>query len=341
MLSWVCYVIRHEHPICKRTHYVTILMSQTTHQQSSTSLDTHKAAEPSSRYAFYLLASVIFLWGINFPLMKIALEEIDPWTFRTLCLTAAGSGFFALAKMGGLPLSIPRQERKPIVLAALLNVTGWSLCSAYGLVHLQAGRAAVIGSTMPLWATIMARFVLKEQLTYEHLAGLGLGLVGLTILIWPDIRAIGEAPFHAAFMLGAAISWAAGTITMKHFQWTAPIIVLTGWQFILGAIPLVTGTLLFSPAITLSQISFKVIFCLAYTIIAGIIFCYWAWFKAVSLLPTSVVSISTLPIPVLGVFSSALILAERIGLREFVALALVLVGLFIVLIRPYGVESNR
>ncbi len=120
--------------------------------------------------------------------------------------------------------------------------------SAYGLAHLQAGRAAVIGSTMPLWAMIMAKFVLKEQLTFERLVGLGLGLVGLTILIWPDIRAIGEAPFHAAFMLGAAISWAAGTITMKHFQWTTPIIVLTGWQFILGGIPIVAGTSAFSPS---------------------------------------------------------------------------------------------
>jgi drug/metabolite transporter (DMT)-like permease len=242
--------------------------------------------------------------------------------------------------MGGFSLAIPSRERKPIALAALLNVTGWFLCSAYGLAHLQAGRAAVIGSTMPLWAIIMAKFFLKEQLTLERLVGLGLGLVGLTILIWPDIRAIGEAPFHAAFMLAAAISWAAGTITMKRFQWTAPIIVLTGWQFILGAIPVVSGTLLFPSGIAVSLISPKAILAMAYTIIVPTLFCHWAWFKSVSLLPTSVASMGTLPIPVLGVFSSALILGERIGLREFLALVLVLVGLSIVVIRFYGVLAK-
>jgi drug/metabolite transporter (DMT)-like permease len=316
-------------------------MSKTTRLQSSTSLDTNVIAEPSARYAFFLLASVIFLWGISFPIMKIALEEIEPWTFRTLTLLIAGPSLLTLGKMAGFRLAIPSQERKPIILAALFNITGWFLFSAYGVTHLQAGRAAVIGSTMPLWAAIMARFVLKEQLTSERLAGLGLGLVGLTILIWPDIRAIGEAPFYAAFMLGAAISWAAGTITLKHFQWTTPISVLTAWQLILGGIPIVAGTLLFPPAITLSQISFKVILCLAYTIIVAIIFCYWAWFKVVSLLPTSVASIGTLPIPVLGVFSSALILGERIGLRELVALVFVLVGLLIVMIRSYEVERDE
>jgi drug/metabolite transporter (DMT)-like permease len=84
-----------------------------------------------------------------------------------------------------------------------------------------------------------------------------------------------------------------------------------------------------------------VILCLSYTIIVAIIFCYWAWFKVVSLLPTSVASIGTLPIPVLGVFSSALILGERIGLRELVALVFVLVGLLIVMIRSYEVERDE
>jgi len=319
---------------------MSLSMSQTADLETSLSANNVKIPPPRPHSGLLLLASVILGWGISWPIGKIALEEIDPWTFRTLCLIVAGPGLFALAKMGGLSLAITSRERKPIALAALLNVTGWFLCSAYGLAHLQAGRAAVIGSTMPLWAMIMAKFVLKEQLTYERLVGLGLGLVGLTILIWPDIRAIGEAPFHAAFMLGAAISWAAGTITMKHFQWTTPIIVLTGWQFILGAIPLVTGSLLFPSGIAVSLISPKAILATAYTIILATIFCHWAWFKAVSLLPTSVASMGTLPIPVLGVFSGALILGERIGLRELVALGFVLVGLLIVTIRFYEVEKD-
>ena len=317
------------------------LMSQTADLETSPSANNLKIPPPRPHSALLLLASVILGWGISWPISKIALEEIDPWTFRTLCLIVAGPGLFALAKMGGFSLAITSRERKPIALAALLNVTGWFLCSAYGLAHLQAGRAAVIGSTMPLWATIMARFVLKEQLTFRRLVGLGLGLVGLSILIWPDIRTIGEAPFYAAFMLGAAISWAAGTITMKHFQWTAPIIILTGWQLILGAIPVVIGTLLCPSEIALSLISPKAVLATAYAIIVATIFCNWAWFKAVSLLPTSVASIGTLPIPVLGVFSGALILGERVGLREFVALILVLVGLSIVLIRSYEVERDQ
>ena len=335
----LCNLGRTNRPVEK--YLVLASMSQTTNLDTSLSTINLTISPPRRHSALLLLASVILGWGISWPIGKIALEEIDPWTFRTLCLIIAGPSLLALAKMGGLSLAITSRERKPIALAALLNVTGWFLCSAYGLAHLQAGRAAVIGSTMPLWAMIMAKFVLKEQLTFERLVGLGLGLVGLTILIWPDIRAIGEAPFHAAFMLGAAISWAAGTITMKRFQWTAPIIVLTGWQFTLGAIPVVTGTLLFPSEIAVSLISPKAILALSYTIILATLFCHWAWFKAVSLLPTSVASMGTLPIPVFGVFSSALILGERIGFRELVALFFVLAGLLIVIIRSHEVEKDQ
>ena len=319
---------------------MSLSMSQTTDSETSLSADTQKVSSSHPHFALWLLASVVFIWGISWPIGKIALEEIEPWTFRTLCLVIAGPSLLALAKMAGFRLVIPSQERKPVILAALLNITGWFLFSAYGLTHLQAGRAAVIGSTMPLWAAIMARFVLKEQLPCERIAGLGLGLVGLTVLIWPDIRAIGKAPFHAAFMLSAAISWAAGTITMKYFHWTTPIIVLTGWQFIIGALPVVAGTLLFPSSIVLSLISPRAIFATLYTIIIATIFCHWAWFKAISFLPTSIVSISTVAIPVLGVFSGALVLGERIGLRELVALVFVLVGLLIVMIRSYDVERD-
>ena len=166
----LCYQGRTNRPV--ETTLMSLSMSQTTHLETSLSANNVKIPPPRPHSGLLLLASVIFGWGISWPIGKIALEEIDPWTFRTLCLIIAGPGLFALAKMGGLSLAITSRERKPIALAALLNVTGWFLCSAYGLAHLQAGRAAVIGSTMPLWATIMAKFVLKEQLTYERLVGL-------------------------------------------------------------------------------------------------------------------------------------------------------------------------
>jgi drug/metabolite transporter (DMT)-like permease len=63
------------------------------------------------------------------------------------------------------------------------------------------------------------------------------------------------------------------------------------------------------------------------------IFCQTAFFKLLSLLPAHVAGISVLPVPVVGVVSSAIILAEPVGVAEVAALVLVVGGLFL-LVRP-------
>src|SRR3546814_2023646 len=106
-----------------------------------------------------------------------------------------------------------------------MRISDWSsdVCSSD-----LAGRAVIIAYTMPLWAVMLARLTLGDPITPGRLIGLLFGLGGLAILIGPDLRALGAAPAGAAFMLGAAISWAIGTIAVKRSAWTIPTIMLTG-----------------------------------------------------------------------------------------------------------------
>ena len=164
--------------------------------------------------------------------------------------------------------------------------------------------------------------------------GLGLGLTGLTILIGPDVKVLGTAPLGALFMLGAAMSWAAGTVFIKYFSWTVPTAVLTGWQLILGGIPVVIGAMTLETITALFSLSWRASLAMVYIIVLSMIFCQWAWFTVVRLFPASVAAIGTLAIPVIGVFSSSLVLGEPVGLQELCALFFVVTGLAIVLLRP-------
>ena len=289
---------------------------------------------------FLLLAAISFIWGINWPMMKIALSEIPPWTFRMLCLVIGGAGLLALVKANGLSVAIPKREIVPLFLCAFLNVTGWHLCSAYGLVYMTAGRASIIAFTMPLWAAILSSIILHERLTMGRLVGLCLGLAGLTILIGPDIKALRSAPVGEIFMLVAAFSWGAGTVSVKYFQWTIPTTLLAGWQLFLGGIPVIIGALILDPITIIFQLSWQCILATSFVILMGIIFCYWAWFKVINLFPATLASIGILLVPIIGVFSSALVLGEPVGWRELMALALVVSALGIVMIRPEEIRRN-
>jgi drug/metabolite transporter (DMT)-like permease len=293
-------------------------------------------AETLPQFGLVLFIFLSIFWGTNWPLMKIGLGEIPVWTFRTLCLFLGGFGVLCIAKASGMKLTIPRSEFWPLILVSLLNITGWHLCSAYGLITMDAGRAVIIGYTMPVWASMLGTFILGERLTFARLIGLLLGIAGLWILIGPDIRALGSAPLGAIFMLGAAVTWAGGTVLLKYFRWTMPITVLTGWQLILGGIPVIIGAFILEPITALLHVSWQAALATSYVILVGNILCFWAWVKVVNLFPASVASIGTLAIPVIGVLSSAVVLGEPVGFGEIAALILVVTALSIVMVKPKG-----
>jgi len=281
-----------------------------------------------------LLGALTVLWGGNWPAMKLGLSDVGPWTFRAFCLLTGGMGLLGIAKAGGHSLKISRAERWPLVVVALFNITLWHMFSAYGLTLIQAGRAAIIAYTMPLWAVILGRVILREHLTRARGFALLLGLAGLTILLGPEVRIIvGRAPLGALLMLAAAASWAAGAVLLKHFQWTMSTVLLTGWQVILGAVPVVLGQFVLEPLPSLADLSLKGVVGTAYAALIGVLVCHYAWVRVVQILPSAIAAIGTLGIPVVGVFSSGLILGEPVSLREIVALVLVVSALALLLER--------
>jgi drug/metabolite transporter (DMT)-like permease len=259
--------------------------------------------------------------------MKIVLSEIPPWTFRTVCLLAGGIGLLALARMAGSGLKIPLEDLKPLLITTLFNITGWHILSAYGIARMQAGRAAILAYTMPIWAILLSRLLLREHITPMRLWALTFGFAGLFLLLWPDIRSVEAAPAGALLMLGAAFCWAAGTVMVKFFRWHMPATLVIGWQLLLGGIPVVFGALLLESFNAVCGVSWNVLFTLIFLVFFPIIFCHWAFFVVVQIFPANVAALSTLGIPVIGVFSSALLLGEPIEIYELAALGLIVVSL--------------
>jgi drug/metabolite transporter (DMT)-like permease len=259
--------------------------------------------------------------------MKIVLGEIRPWTFRAICLAAGGAALLALARAGGADLRVPAGDLTPLIITSLINITGWHILSAYGLTLLHAGRAVIIAYTMPLWAILLSRLLLKEHITSARLWALGIGSTGLALLLGPDMRAVGAAPLGALMMLGAAVCWGAGTVLVKFFKWHMPGTLVMGWQLLIGGIPIVLGAILIDPVTAIAAVSWKAIAALMFVVALPTIFCHWAFFMVVQIFPANVAALSTLGIPVIGVFSSALILGEPVTATELVALFLVVLSL--------------
>ena len=296
--------------------------------------DSRASAQALPPLGFLLLAGLTLFWGGNWPAMKLALAEIPVWPFRSMCLIAGGVALLTLSRLSGRSIRVPTGEIRPLLVCVVFNILGWHLLSGYGVSLIEAGRASIIAFTMPLWATLFSRFVLGEALTRAKLLGLFFGLAGLAVLIGPDLRSLGAAPLGAAFMLGAAISWALGTVVMKRFRWTIPVATMAGWQLLIGAVPITLGALAFEEFPDLTELSPPAFAALLYVLSFPMVFCHWAWFTVVRLFPAAIAAIGTLAIPIVGVLSSGLLLGEPVGSRELAALALVCAALAVVLVLP-------
>ena len=289
---------------------------------------------PLPAIGFLMLASLGLFWGLNWPGMKIALGEITIWWFRGMSVAAGAIGLLAISALAGQKVWPTRAELRPLLICTVFNILGWHICTGYGVSLMPAGRASIIAFTMPVWAAILAVWLLGERMTAYRIAGLVLGMAGLAVLIGSDLAVFDEAPLGALFMLGAATTWATGTVLFKKFDWTSPVAALIGWQLALGAVVMLSVAAAVEPVPDPTRWSLKVILALAYLFALPMVYCQWAYFSVVRIFPAGIAAIGTLLVPVVGVVSSALLLGEPIGVPELLSLALIVMALFVVLVLP-------
>ena len=278
-----------------------------------------------------LIALITLVWGFNWPIMKTVLREFPPFTFRSLCMAAGAVGLFAIAKFNKLPLAVPRGQWPRLMASALFNITGWNLLIAFGLTHMAAGRGVILAYTMPIWTILLSIIFLHEKLTGRRALGLLFGMAAMIILVSTEFAQLRAAPLGALLVVGAALSWSIGTVIMKRFPVSLPTTSMTGWTMLLGGIPIWIATLFFERG-AVHEVTLWPFLGVIYNMTLAVIFCYWAWNKLISSGSASVTALSTLMIPVLGVFSSMLLLGEQPRWQEFVALGLVLVTLMLVML---------
>jgi drug/metabolite transporter (DMT)-like permease len=279
------------------------------------------------------------VWGCNWPILKMGVEELAPLTFRGLTLAFAALGLLLVSRLSGDSIRLPRPLWPRVAVLALFNIAAWNGLVLFGVQQLPAGRSAILAYTMPIWATMIATLVLHEPLSRRKILGLVLGAAGMAVLIGEQVAVVRAAPFGALMILAAAITWAFGTVLLR--KWQPPIAqnTLSGWMMLLGWVPLALTAPFLDPqplASELGSLSARGWFAIGYNVFLAGTLAHWAWFTLARTLPVAVSSLSSLPVPVVGVFSGIVLLGERPGAKEWIALALVVAALFTVHFQPGG-----
>ena len=279
-----------------------------------------------------LFVAVVLLWGVNWPMMKMALAELNFWVFRSYCIAAGLLWFVAFNLKRGIPLKLPREHWGRMLVCALCNVAAWNILSAAALTMLPSGRAGVLAYTMPLWVVLLSRVFLGEVLTPSRIAAISIGMGGIALLLVDEFQALRGAPVAALMMVASGLLWAVGIVLFKGFPKSIPTTTLMIWSFVLGGWPLFAGLALFGhgPWLPVAASAWAG---LLFNVLVVFGFCWFAWNELVRALPAQITGISSLAVPIVGFASGMLLLGERPRPFDYVALLAIVVAVILVL-RP-------
>lgn len=294
----------------------------------------------STRKALLLVLAIGVLWGLNWPAVKIILGEVPPLTMRAVGFSISAILLYLAARLMGQPLLPPPNERLPLAIAGWLTVLGFNGLTAFGQLLTETSKAVIIAFTMPLWATLFAFVFLKESLTWNRIASIAIGMTGLYVLVSDDIGALMNAPVGPMLILGAALSWGAGTVALKARKWMVQPLSSAAWMILCSTPPVVLGALLFEAPENIVWPSTRVVWTFVYHIIFPTVICYAVWASVVAKLPASIVAIGTLSIPITGVLSAGIILGDEFTATKVVALVLIVLSISLTFIELKDATSR-
>lgn len=282
------------------------------------------------RRAIFMLIALTLLWGTNWPLFPYAVREVSVWTFRAVAMAGSGLVLLLIARVRGESLRLPRKYWVTVSLATIFYLVIWNIASTYAAVLIPSGQAAVLGFTMPLWSALITWAVLGERLSGRLLLSMVLGGAGVALLMVPGLAAYAAAPLGFALGLAAGIGWAIGTLILKRGNVQVPVMVLTGWQLLLGVLPIGAGALLLGDGHWFMP-SWQSIAVIAWITLVPMAIGNVCWFAIVGILPTNIAGLSSVLVPVVAMISGAIVHGEPLGPLQLASMALCVGGLALAL----------
>ena len=284
-------------------------------------------ARRSYRWPIMALLLLAIVWGYSWPLMKMALDYVEPFEFAALRTALGAIVLFVLLPILRRPL-----RPKALGLTALLGVlqtAGFVGLLTWALQNGTAGKTSILTYTMPFWLLLMAWVVLGERLKGFQWVAVGVALCGLILIL---------APWHLTGKLGdflavgGALFWAASAVCAKILRkrHEVDLLSLTAWQGLLGCIPLiVVGAATWTPP----HWTGRFILLLIWTVLGSNALAWILWLYILDSLSAGTAGLAVLLTPVIGIVSSWLQLGEKPGLLEGLGMILVVGALLLTALR--------
>ncbi len=295
-----------------------------------------EATAATPQWKIVLAFGLVYLfWGSTYLGIGIAVEKIPPATVCAVRFLIAGTLMLGYCAATGRRVRFPAIQLGHFAAVGCLLLMGGNLTLAYAEKIVPTGLAALLVAVTPLWFLVLDSWLLGDH----HIAkmgkvGLAIGILGLIVLIWPDLRQTTnlnrrELLWSLALPLGS-LSWAFGSVLSKKWQSAAshPFSAIA-WQMVFAGL----GNLFFALAFERHasvQWTARGIGATLYLVVCGSWIGYTAYIWLLQHAPTSKVSTYAYVNPVVAVFLGWLVLHEHIDRYILMGSAIIVASVILV-----------
>jgi drug/metabolite transporter (DMT)-like permease len=295
-----------------------------------------ESGQQPTRLAVILAFGLVYLfWGSTYLGIDIAVERIPPALMCGVRFLIAGSFMLGFCGFRGKKIWYKPRQLAEMAAVGILLLLGGNLTLSYAETHIASGLAALIIAITPLWFLVLDRLLLgHHRISARGKAGLGFGIAGLFVLLWPQLvttGSFGRSELWASLsLIGGSFSWALGSVLAKKWK-SADVdpFAAMGWEMVAA------GMANLAVAATLRDLS-KVVWtgrglaAVSYLIVCGSWIGYTAYIWLLGHVPTSKVSTYAYVNPVVAVFLGWLVLHERIDRYILAGSAIVIASVILV-----------
>jgi drug/metabolite transporter (DMT)-like permease len=169
---------------------------------------------PSPLKILLAMAFVVACWAYSPTGIHIGLQAYDPGHLALLRFLLASLFMALIAALRGIRL--PHWRDVPLLFAlGFFAVSLHHVALNIGQQSVSAGASSVLAQSSPLFSTLLARFLFKDQVSAWRWGCVLLGFVGVVIVVSGD-KGLGDIDAHALLILLAALSWSVYFALQKH-----------------------------------------------------------------------------------------------------------------------------
>ena len=284
-----------------------------------------------SRKQFVIVILLTLSWGFNWPMMKMGVTGYPPLTFRAISLWIGVPILWLALRVMKVPFHVARKDYRELFWLALTNMFVWHVLIILAISVLSGGRAAILGYTMPVFSALLGVAFFGALMRSAQWLGVGAAAAGVSLLLFNELTSFAGNPLGVLMALGAAAVWALGTQKLRHTMIVASTLTLSFWMTLMTAVVLTLVSVIFERHLWAFP-PLKTWVAIVYNGVLIFGFAHAAWFTLVRGLPPVVSTLSTMMIPILGVFSGALWLGEVLHWQDWAAVALMALAISTVLV---------